>query len=445
MNWQEEYKKKVISIEEAAKLIRSGDLVAFGHATGAPSVDVIHAILDRHEELENVTIMDVVQLRPCKLYDPEYMAKLQGRINYMPPFGVATIRKMYSSNLADYYPVYTSDSPDKIAKRADVFITMVTPPNEKGYVNLGLANFYTLDVIKLGRASGKQRLTIAEVNDQMPVVYGDNWVHISQFDYFVENSTPIPTFERSEPTEVEKAIAHYVLELIRDGDTIQMGIGGITEAVVSGLDGKHNLGVLTEMCPAGLPHLVERGVVTNAFKPFHKGVTIATFCMGDRAMYDFVRENPSVQFYSAAYTNNPWFISQHPNMVAMNMALLVDLSGQIASEGLGHTQISGPGGQLDFMMGAYFSEGGRGITLVSSSRIVKGELVSSIVPELPPGTPVTVPRNFAQYVVTEYGIANLKYKTRRERAEELISVAHPDLRGELRAAMRKNFFPKPSV
>ena len=232
-----------------------------------------------------------------------------------------------------------------------------------------------------------------------------------------------------------------MLELIKDGDTLQMGFGQIPEAVVSGLEGKHDLGVLTEMFPVGLPQLVEKGIITNARKPFHKGVTVATFCMGDQTMYDYVHENPLCEFYPSYYTNNPAFIAQHPNVVAINMALMVDYSGQIASEGLGHRMVSGVGGQLDFMIGSFYSKGGKGITLLYSSRKLKdGSFVSAIVPELPPGTPVSVPRFFAQYVVTEYGIADIRYKTRRERGEALINIAHPDLRGELRNSLRKNFY-----
>ena len=446
MSWRHDYQKKLISIETVADLVESGDTVVMGHAAGAPSVDIYNAILDRHEELEKVEIMDVVQIRQCKLYDPEYMAKLYGRINHLLPFGVAPIRKMYSSNLADYYPVSTGDSADKIAERSDIFIVMVTPPNNQGYINLGVSNFYELETIRKGRASGKQRFTVAEVNDQMPIVYGNNWLHVSEFDYFVENSTPLPSFSRSQPTEIEQMIANYVLELIKDGDTIQMGIGGISEAVVAGLEGRHGLGIITEMLPLALPKLVELGVVTNENKPFHKGVTVATFLMGDQKLYDYARENPALELHPASYTNDPFFIAKHPNVVAMNMSLMVDLSGQIASEGLGHTQISGPGGQLDFMIGSYFSDGGRGITLINAAKATKnGGLSSSIVPELPPGMPVTVPRNYAQYVISEYGIANLKYKTRRERALELIAISHPDLRAELRKSLNKNFYPKFAV
>ncbi len=443
---KKQYQEKLISIDDAAKTVQSGDVVGTGLAIGSGSADIFNAILDRYEELQDVRILDTIGLYPFKFLDPEFMLKLDGHINYMPAFSIATGRKMNNSKQADFYPIMSSDLADKVWHRADVFIAMVTPPNESGYVNLGLTNFYTMETIREGKASGKQRVTIGEVNDQMPVIYGNNWMHISEFDYFVENSTRIPTFGRGTPTEVEKNIAQYVLDLINDGDTIQMGIGGIPEAVVSGLEGRKDLGVLTEMFPIGLPQLVAKGIVTNNQKPFHKGVTVATFCMGDEEMYEYVKENPACEFYPSSYTNNPIFIAQHPNMVAMNMALMVDLSGQINSEGVGHTQISGAGGQLDFMIGSFWSPGGKGITLVNSSRATKdGMLLSSIVPELPLGSPVTVPRTYAQYVVTEYGVANLRYKSRTERAKELISIAHPQLRGELRASMNKNFYPFASM
>lgn len=439
---KDEYQSKVISMQDAIDKIRSGDTIISGHGLGGISTEFMDSILDRYQEFENVTFMDVVQLRPSKLYDPGFMAKLDGHINYMLPFGVALPRKMNAAKLSDYYPAQTSDAADKIGRRSDVAMIMVSPPNEQGYVNLGPCNFYVQEMVLNFRASGKQRLTIGEINDQMPIVFGNNWLHVSQFDFFVENSTPMPVFKRSAPSEEDKTIGNYVLELIKDRDNIQMGLGGISEAVVSGLEGKHDLGIITEMFPVGLPELVEKGIVTNKYKPFHKGVTIATFCMGDQEMYDYINENPACEIYPSSYTNNPYFIAQHPNVVAINSSLMIDLSGQIASEGIGHTQISGPGGQLDFVMGSYFSRGGRGINLIKSATKRKdGSLSSAIVPELPLGTPVTVPRHYAQYVISEYGIADLRYKTVKERAKALIAIAHPDLRGELTAAMKKNFYP----
>ena len=440
-NWKDDYKRKLVSFGEAARQVRSGDFICMGLGIGGPSPAMYEAILERWQELRNVTISDTVVVRPCSLYDPAFMAGLEGHINYTPAFGMMANRKINESRLSDFMPVMTSDSAEKMAERSDVVIIMVTPPNEQGYVNLGLTNFFELETVTMGKVSGKLRVAVGEVNDQMPTIFGNNWLHVSEFDYFVENSTKIPAVGRPKPGERELTIGKYVLELIDDGDTLQMGLGGIPEVVVAGLDGKRDLGILTEMFPIGLPQLVEKGIVTNARKPFHKGVTIATFCIGDQDMYDYVHMNPACEFYPASYTNNPAFIAQHPNMVAMNMSLMVDFSGQIASEGLGHRQISGSGGQLDFMAGAYYSRGGKGISLMYAARELKdGTFASAIVPELPGGTPITVPRTYAQYVVTEYGIANLKFKSRRERAEALINIAHPDLRGELRASLKKNFY-----
>lgn len=441
MSWKEDYKRKVVSFEEAAKQIRSGDHVGVGLGIGACSPAMYDAILARWEELRDVTINDSVPVRPSKLYDLDHMLKLDGHINYHPSFGMPLTRKFIESRFPDFYVEQSHDLGDRYGKWSDVYICMVAPPNGQGWVNLGLTNFYNMQTIREGRDSGKQRVTIGEVNDQMPVIFGNNWLHVSEFDFFVENSSKIPAVGRATPGEREKKVGDYVLELIKDGDTIQMGIGQIPEAVVAGLGGKHDLGVHTEMFPIGLPQLVEKGIVTNARKPFHQGVTTATFCIGDQSMYEYVHENPTCEFHPCNYTNSPGFVAQHPNMVAMNMGLIIDLSGQINSEGVGHRMVSGTGGQLDFQIGAFHSKGGRGITLMYASRQSKdGKIISSIVPELPLGSPVTVPRHYADYVVTEYGVAHLRYKSRRQRADALINIAHPDVRGELRAALQKNFY-----
>ncbi len=440
MDWREEYKRKVVSHEEAARQIRSGDFVGIGQATGSCSPAMFEAILDRWKELKNVTISDVVQLYPSRLYDIDFMKHLDGHINYNPTFGMPLARKIIETKLPDFYPMQSSDLGDRYGKWSDVFICMTTRPDRHGMINLGLSNFHSMQAIREGRASGKQRVTIAEVNDKMPTLFGDNWLHVSEFDYFIEGSTPIPVFGRTIPQAQDKMIGEYVFGLIQDGDTIQMGVGAITEAVVAGLEGKHDLGILTEMCPIGLPQLIEKGIVTNERKPIHKGVSVATFCMGDQDMYDYVAENSAFEIHPCGHTNNPAIVARHDNVVAMNMALFVDLSGQIASEGIGHRMISGSGGQLDFMIGSFYSKNGRGITMLYSSRRLKdGALVSSIVPELPLGTPVTVPRTYAQYVVTEYGVADLRYKSRRQRADALICIAHPDLRDELRRSLDRNF------
>lgn len=300
---------------------------------------------------------------------------------------------------------------------------------------------YVLDNLRLGRKLGTLQYVIAEINENMPVVFGDNWMHVTDIDMIVEKNSPILTLPRGKPTDKDKAIGQYVLELINDGDTIQMGIGGLSEAVVAGLEGKHDLGILTEMFPSALPDLVDKGIVTNKYKPYHEGTSIATFSLPDQAMIEYMTENPAVQIYPASHCNSIAFIAQHPNIVAINTGLLIDFSGQIASEGIGDRHISGSGGQMEFLLGAWMAPGGKGVSVLSSVQKGKnGELISSIVPELPAGTPVTVPRAYTNYVITEYGIATLRNKTRRERARELISIAHPDLRGELRNSLRTKFY-----
>ncbi|NLO20941.1 MAG: acetyl-CoA hydrolase/transferase family protein [Syntrophomonadaceae bacterium] len=438
---QEAYKRKLISVEGFAQLVKSGDNIATGLALGGVSPDLHNALLARADELENVSWGDAVQVRPSKLYDVETMSKLQGRINSKSFFVLATARKISQSKILDFIPVMGSDCAEIIYNWADVFAVMVSPPDKNGYVSFGLSNFFSSDVIGLGRKYGKIRTIVGEVNEQMPVINGGNFVHISEFDYFVENSSPIPVFGRGEPSAIEKTIGQYVLELIEDGDTIQMGIGMIPEAVIAGLDGKHDLGVHTEMVPMGLGELVEKGIVTNKKKVIHKGVTLATFCIGNSELYDYVANNRNVEFHPASYTNHPITIARNPNLVAINMGLLIDLTGQIVAEGYGHRQISGTGGQLDFAIGAHWSPGGKGITLITSARkLADGTMVSSIVPDLPAGSPITVPRHFANYVVTEYGIATLKGKSRRERAKALIAIAHPDLRAELSRQAEKAFY-----
>lgn len=441
--WEDYYKKRLVPIEEAAKTIQSRDMVAMALGIPGCSTELYNAILDRWEELEGVGILDGVVVRPNKFMDPTFTAKIDGHINYMPGYGLNPVRRLYQEKLADHFPMTTSDTAEKAAECANVIIAMVCPPNKQGYINLGLGNFFTSSGIRDGRKRGSLRVAIAEVNDQMPVVFGDNWMHVSEFDCFVENSKPMPVFVRStQATEVEKTIGQYVIELIKDGDTFQMGLGGISEAIIGGLENKHDLGVLTEMLPPSLVELVEKGIVTNNKKVMHTGVSMGCFCIGDQKLYDYVTENPAAQIFPGSYTNNPAFIAQNPNVVSINTAIMTDLTGNICSEAVGHRMVSGVGGQLDFQIGAYWSSGGRAITVMrSAKKLPDGTLISSILPALPPGSPVSVPRSFADYVVTEYGVARLKYKSLRERAKALISIAHPDLRGELSQAAKKIFYP----
>jgi len=438
-HWKDEYQAKLTSFEDVAKLVRSGDYVAGAGGAINFTPDMVNPILDRYQELEAVKLSDAVQMWFQPMWDASFMEPLDGNINYLVVFGTPVSRALCRHS--DYYPVSVSDCYMKLSNKVDILYAQVTPPNKEGYVNFSLCNLVALDTIRNGRKNGKLRLLIGQVNDQLPVVYGDNWMHVSEFDYLVEKSWTVPAFSRQKPGQIEETISQYVVDLINDRDTIQLGIGGIPEAVVSKLDGKRDLGVHSEMLPGGLYDLCKNGIVTNQYKPINKGVSIGTFCVGDQDMYDFVSENPAVQLYPGSYTANPAIIAQHPNMKTINNALLIDFNGQYTAEGIGYSTISGTGGHLCFVMGAHYSPGGEAITVMkSASRRPDGSLVSSILPQLPPGTPVTVPRIYAQTIVTEYGIAKLKYKSVRERAEELISIAHPDLRGELRASLKKSVY-----
>jgi len=443
MGWREEYQSKLTTFEEAAKLVRSGDVVTMGFGPAAPSSEFYEALMDRWEELQDVRIVDALQVRKTRLYDPEFLEKVDGHITYSPGFGGGAVRPVYRAKRFDFFGgCATNSNAERYSNLADVFVQMVTPPNDHGFVNMGISSFYGMAIARRGREIGKLRIMIAEVNDKLPMVYGDNWVHVSQIDAFIENSAPVVTFARAVPGETEKMIAGYVSDLIDDRCTIQMGFGSIPEAIIPMLEGKKDLGVVTEMFPSGLPDLVAKGIVTNKYKPFHKGVTIASFCLGDQAMYDFIDRNPQTELYPIEYTNNPAFIGAHPNMRSINMAIMVDLNGQICSESIGHRLVSGPGGQPDFQVGAFLSEGGFPITVLTAARKQKdGSLSSSILPTLPPGTVVTVPRTFAHKIVTEYGVADLRDKSSRQRAEALINIAHPDLREELRAQARKLLYP----
>jgi 4-hydroxybutyrate CoA-transferase len=441
--WQEYYKQRQISMEDAAKMVKSGMKMTVPLGASSVSSQMYNAVLDRYEELEGVKIIDAVILSPNKYMDPRFAAKAYGHITHIPGYGLGPIRRLYELKLSDYIPTNTNESAQRLAHLAEIWFVVITPPDKNGYVNLSLSNFYTSEGIRKGRECGVAKLVIAEVNDQMPVVFGDNWMHISEFDYFVEHSFAPPKYAPNvNPTEEEMTIAHYVTELIKDGDTIQMGIGAISEATTSLLNDKHDLGIITEMMVPSLPDLVEKGVITNKRKPLHTGTSLACFAIGDEKLYDYITENVAAQIYPGSYTNNPHFIARHPNVVSMNNAVMIDLTGQIASEGIGHRMISGVGGQFDFQLGAFWSEGGRACTLIKSAKkMADGTLSSAIVPQLPPGTPVSVPRTFADYIITEYGVANLRYKSLIERAEALIAIAHPDLRAELREAARKNLYP----
>jgi 4-hydroxybutyrate CoA-transferase len=313
----------------------------------------------------------------------------------------------------------------------DVFLGHVSPPDKNGFCSFGVSVDYERAAMETAA------LKIVQVNDQMPRALGDSFVHVSEIDFFVEHSAPIIELGRPTLTEVEKAIGRNCASLIRDGDTLQLGIGSLPDAVLLFLKDKKDLGIHSEMISDGVMELMKAGVITNRRKNYHTGKAVLTFAMGSREFYEFMDDNPVFQVMGADYVNDPYVIGKNDNMVSINSSVEVDFTGQICSESVGPKQISGTGGQVDFIRGATLSKGGKSIIAISST--AQGGKKSKIVPCFAAGTVVTCGRCEPDYIVTEYGIAYLKGKCVRQRAKDLIKIAHPDFREELAAAWEDMF------
>lgn len=433
MSWRKEYKAKLCSPEEAAKLVQSGDRFFTPLGLGEPSTAIIDAIADRKDELEDVQYISALQYHPYRIWGPEY------RKTFKMICGFYSKLSMYQQveGSSTYIPVQSSSVAHVARKRQEFeprrqgMITQVSPPDEHGYVSLGLDLFYTPDMI------GRVDWVIGEVNPNMPRTYGNTHFHISNFDKFVETDEPLFVPPLPEPSEVDKKIAKNVVSLLRNRDCLQVGIGAVP-GVISKLiakSGLRDLGIHTEMAPMGTRELVEKGVVNCKYKNTHPGKIVMAFAFGDQELYNFLGNNPMVEFYSAAYCNSIPLLAREKNLVAINGAVEVDLIGTICSESYGDDMRSGTGGQLDFVIGSYWSEGGRAINILPST--AKGGTVSRIVPYPTQGARITVPRHYAQCIVTEWGIADLAPLDEPERAQALIKIAHPKFRDELLQAAKK--------
>jgi len=310
------------------------------------------------------------------------------------------------------------------SRPVDIFVGIASPMDKNGFLTLSASIVYEKDVVE------QSKTIVLEVNPNAPRTHGDTHIHIKDVHYVIEADYELPQVELVEPSETEASIAEHISNLIEDGATIQLGIGGIPNAVAKFLTSKKDLGVHTEMFTESMIDLFEAGVITNKKKSIWKDKFVCTFAFGTRRMYQFIDDNPSVFFLRGRYVNDPYVVSQNDKMVSINTALMVDLTGNVCSEALGTQHYSGTGGQLDTHRGAIKSKGGKGIIALRST--AKNGTVSTIVPVLPVGSPVTVPRQDVDYVVTEWGVAWLRGKTVRERAKALIEIAHPDFRGSLK-------------
>lgn len=427
MSWRDYYQQHLTTAEDAVKRIRSGDRVVVQHACGEPSF-LLDAMVANAGAYENVEIVHMVAKGECAYCAPEMAAHFRHNSLFVGP----TSKNAVAEGRGDFTPCYFSEVPgffDSVLP-VDVALVTVTPPDENGKCSLGVSVDYTLAAVRHAKT------VIAQVNARMPFTHGPSVVDVSDIDCFVVHDAPIIPLALPKIGPVEEAIGKNVASLIRDGDTLQLGIGAIPDAVLKFLKDKKDLGIHSEMFSDGVVELAEAGVITNAQKTLHPGKYVATFLMGTQRLYDFVDRNPDVYMAPVDYVNDPFVIAQNENMVSINSCVQVDLMGQVASESIGLTQISGTGGQVDFIRGSARSRGGRAIIAMPST--VKGK-ISKIVPLLDSGAAVTTCRCDVDYVVTEYGVAHLKEHTLRDRARALIEIAHPDFRPELKAEYERRF------
>jgi len=427
MNWLDDYKSKLRSAAEAVEIIKSGDRVYYGGNAAIPQA-LVRALAERHGELENVQLNHVLLIGE----DPLSAPGMEGHFRHNSLFVGPADRKAVNDGRADYVPIFLHQIPRLFRENIvplDVAMIQVSPPDEHGFMSLGV------EVLASPAAVQKAKKVIVQVNEKMPRVLGDSFLHVNRVQAIVEHTEPLPTLEGKPATEVERAIAAHVIKLITPRSTIQMGIGGIPDSVFESMVGDLELGVHTEMISDGAMRAITRGVVTGVYKTLHPGKVVCTFALGSEELYDFLDNNPLIEAHPVSHVNDPEVVSQIDNMVAVNSAIEVDLTGQVCSDSIGPYIYSGFGGQVDFIRGAAHSKGGRPIIALPAS--AKGGQMSRIVPFLKQGAGVVTSRADVHYIVTEFGAANLFGKNLRERAEALIGIADPRFHDELEAAAKE--------
>ncbi len=431
MDWKTYYNEHKMTAEEAVNHIRSGDRVIIGHACGEPSY-LVETMVANAKAYKNVELVHMVAMGKCAYCQPEYAENFRHNAIFVG----GTSRDAVASGRADFTTCFFHEVPGlfKTTLKPDVAMVMVTPPDENGMCSLGVSVDYTYAAVK------NAKTVIAQVNPCMPWTGERSLVSVEELTCIVEHEAPIIELAPPKIGEVERAIGENVASLVHDGDTLQLGIGAIPDAVLLFLKDKKDLGIHSEMFSDGVVELAEAGVITNKKKTLHPGMSVANFLMGTKRLYDYVDHNPNVLMAPVDYVNDPRVVCQNDNLISINSAVQVDLMGQVCSESIGPKQISGVGGQVDFVRGAAMSKGGKSI-LAFPSTAAKGK-VSKIVAELDEGAAVTTSRNDVHYIVTEYGVADLKGQTLRERARRLIAIAHPDFRPQLAEAFEKRFGEK---
>lgn len=431
MNWKEEYADKIVSVQEAVSHVQSGNRIVFSHACGEGQY-LTDELVNQAERLENVEIVHMVAMGTAPYCQPG----MEKHFRHNALFVGDSTRKAVEEGRADYTPCFFHEIPRLFTDGClpvDVAFIQVSLPDERGYCSFGISVDYTQP------AAQAAKLVIAQVNKNMPYTYG-NGIHLKDIDFIVEKDEPLIELPPPKIGETERKIGEYVASLIHDGDTLQLGIGAIPDAVLSFLGDKKDLGIHSEMFSDGVVDLARKGVITNKKKTIDQGKFVSCFLMGTKKLYDFVNNNPDVLMERVDYTNDPFVVAKIDNIISINSAMQVDLMGQVNAEMIGYKQFSGVGGQVDFVRGASRAKGGKAIIAMPST--AGHGKISKIVPLLDEGAAVTTSRNDVDYVITEFGIAPLKGRTLRQRAIALIKIAHPDFRDGLIAEFEKRFHCK---
>jgi acyl-CoA hydrolase len=420
---------KCMSAEEAVELVKSGDRV-FIHGSAATPVHVVKALLNRYAELRKVELVSITSLGDINFFNPEY----SGSFFFNSLFVSANTRQIVNSDQGDYVPVFLSEIPRLFRKRIlpiNVAIIQVSPPDDHGYCSLGTS----VDVARA--AVDMAGLVIAQVNTRMPRTHGDGFIHVDRFDAMVWHEAELPEVNYSDSNSpITEKIGYNVASLVEDEATLQLGIGSIPDQVLRNLPGHRNLGIHTEMFSDGIIPLIEKGVINNSRKKLNVGRSVTGFMAGTRKLYDFVNDNPAICVMDIAYVNDTSIIRQNPKVTAINSAIEIDLTGQVCADSIGTYQYSGIGGQMDFIRGASLSEDGKPIIALPS---VTSRGLSRIVPYLKEGAGVVTTRGHVHWVVTEYGMTDLFGKSLKQRAKELIRIAHPGQQESLERSYFERF------
>ncbi|TDK67138.1 acetyl-CoA hydrolase/transferase family protein [Sapientia aquatica] len=421
------YQGKLSSPSDAVKHVRDGDFIIVSTGVGEPPA-LLTALSEQRHQFNDVKVAQILALRKYAYFDPT----TAHHVRHVALFYGPASRAGGQAGWVDFLPNYFGEIPGLIERGlmpSDVVFAMASPMDANGFFALSLGTDYTMAAV------AKARAIILEVNPNVPATHGNCHVHISQVTALVESNDAI--FEVGLPTigPVQAAIGKYVADMIDDGATLQIGYGAIPDAVVMQLSDKKDLGIHTEMVGDGILTMVESGAVTNRRKNFMPGKMVATFALGSKKLYQFMHQNPMLEMHPVNFTNDPVVAGKNDNLMTINASLQIDLLGQCGSESIGHLPYSGTGGQSDFVRAANLSKGGKSFIVLPST--AKDDTISRIVPMLNSGTHVSTSKNDVNYVVTEYGVAQLRGKSAKQRAQELIAIAHPNFRDELRAAANR--------